>query len=313
MRQSVGVMKNKTHLLFKYKEEQKQQANRFKKNNDIHILKPNTLLLENLGESTANNFSIEMQVHNKGLPSQWATQYEDCLDKIKQVQEILKELQVLGSKRLKMQFGDASALEKLIYENNQKATQKIMECEKNTEFIANYNNDNETQSDKKIRMNINRALAQQIQDLTNALRNQQKRMVTMIKQINKDDGGNFLKLSEQKQQEMKVADDELTQAEEQMYDDIISERDQEINKLVTMINELAEVFKTLNQLVIDQGTILDRIDYNIDQVVHNVKKANEELIKAEDSQNSPLANRCIIILIIMIAICCVLLTIKYSN
>ncbi|CAD8112693.1 unnamed protein product [Paramecium primaurelia] len=313
MRQSVGVMRNKTHLLFKYKEEQKQQANRFKKTNNIHTSKPNTLLLDSSGESTASNFSIEMQAHNKGLPSEWASHYEDCLDKIKQVQEILKELQILGSKRLKMQFGDATALEKLIYENNQKATQKIMECEKNTEFIANYSSDKETPSDQRIRMNINRALAQQIQELTNALRNQQKRMVTMIKQINKDDGGNFLKLSEQKQQEMKVADDELTQAEEQMYDDIICERDQEINKLVTMINELAEVFKSLNQLVIDQGTILDRIDYNIDQAVFNVKKANQELKKAEEYQNSPLAKRCIIILVIMIAICSILLTIKYSS
>ena len=31
-----------------------------------------------------------------------------------------------------------------------------------------------------------------------------------------------------------------------------------------MINDLAEVFKSLNQLVVDQGSILDRIDYNID-------------------------------------------------
>ena len=53
-----------------------------------------------------------------------------------------------------MQFGDASALEKMIYESNQKATQvnkiisqKIMECEKNTEFIAKYYNENESASD----------------------------------------------------------------------------------------------------------------------------------------------------------------------
>jgi syntaxin 16 len=47
----------------------------------------------------------------------------------------------------------------------------------------------------------------------------------------------------------------------------ISFSDEEINRLVDMVNGLATVFKSLNQLVIDQGTLLDRIDYNIDQTV----------------------------------------------
>lgn len=49
--------------------------------------------------------------------------------------------------------------------------------------------------------------------------------------------------------------------------------------MVDMVNDLAQVFKSLNQLVIDQGTILDRIDYNIDSTVANVKKANVQLRK----------------------------------
>lgn len=47
------------------------------------ILEPNTLLLDSSGESTASNFSIEMQGHSKGLSSEWSGYYEDCLDKIK--------------------------------------------------------------------------------------------------------------------------------------------------------------------------------------------------------------------------------------
>jgi hypothetical protein len=43
-------------------------------------------------------------------------------------------------------------------------------------------------------------------------------------------------------------------------------RDQEIQRIAQSIEEIAHVMKHLAELVIDQGTVLDRIDYNMDQV-----------------------------------------------
>lgn len=37
-------------------------------------------------------------------------------------------------------------------------------------------------------------------------------------------------------------------------------------RIAQSIEELAHVMKHLAELVIDQGTVLDRIDYNMDQV-----------------------------------------------
>ncbi len=54
---------------------------------------------------------------------------------------------------------------------------------------------------------------------------------------------------------------ELMSAEE-----LAQERDAEIRAIVTSIHELATVFKELAAMVIDQGTIIDRIDYNMEQV-----------------------------------------------
>ena len=48
---------------------------------------------------------------------------------------------------------------------------------------------------------------------------------------------------------------------------IAMERTKEIDELVDNLKELGEVFKELNILVVEQGTILDRIDYNIEQGV----------------------------------------------
>jgi syntaxin 16 len=59
----------------------------------------------------------------------------------------------------------------------------------------------------------------------------------------------------------------------------ISEREREINEIVKSINGLATVFKELNAMVIDQGTILDRIDYNMEQTNVNLEQGHEELKK----------------------------------
>ncbi len=45
------------------------------------------------------------------------------------------------------------------------------------------------------------------------------------------------------------------------------------------INELAVIFKELSTLVVDQGTILDRIDYNIEVAATHVEKGHKELVK----------------------------------
>jgi syntaxin 16 len=41
------------------------------------------------------------------------------------------------------------------------------------------------------------------------------------------------------------------------------------------MNDLAELFKELSVLVLHQGTILDRIDYNVKEAETNVKKGNK--------------------------------------
>lgn len=49
-----------------------------------------------------------------------------------------------------------------------------------------------------------------------------------------------------------------------------------------------------------QGTILDRIDYNVEQVVHNTAQANVQLRKAEENQRSGRAAKCIMFLMVTI-------------
>jgi syntaxin 16 len=90
----------------------------------------------------------------------------------------------------------------------------------------------------------------------------------------------------------------------------ISKREKEINQITKSINSLAEVFKDIQTMVIDQGTILDRIDYNVETTVVNLQQANQELQKSSDHQKSTTNRLCIMILIFLIAIMFLILIFK---
>jgi syntaxin 16 len=60
-------------------------------------------------------------------------------------------------------------------------------------------------------------------------------------------------------------------------DAAIQQREREITDIAEGIMELADIFKDLQAMVIDQGTMLDRIDYNVEQMNVHVKEADKEM------------------------------------
>ena len=92
--------------------------------------------------------------------------------------------------------------------------------------------------------------------------------------------------------------------------EMIDERDKEIKKIVTAISELSSIFRELSVLVIDSGTILDRIDYNMELVVENFEAAEIELEKAEKYKKRSPATCCITILCIMNIVMVIIMIIK---
>jgi len=91
----------------------------------------------------------------------------------------------------------------------------------------------------------------------------------------------------------------------------VSERDLEIQRIAQSIEELSSIFKELAVLVIDQGTILDRIDFNMEQVVEHTKEGIKQLEKAEEHQKSARPIKCIACLLIMIAVMLTILILKH--
>lgn len=82
--------------------------------------------------------------------------------------------------------------------------------------------------------------------------------------------------------------------------------------MVRSVNELAAIYKELSVLVITQGTIIDRIDYNMETAVSEVDKGLVHMKKAEKIQRSTRAVSCMICLITMIIILAAVFILKHS-
>ena len=66
----------------------------------------------------------------------------------------------------------------------------------------------------------------------------------------------------------------------------IRSQNDELARLVTMMNELNELFRDLSLIVFEQGTVLDRIDTKIEVAIQEVESGNEQLRQANNDQKS---------------------------
>ena len=62
-----------------------------------------------------------------------------------------------------------------------------------------------------------------------------------------------------------------------MADVNLEARDRELTEIARSISELAELFKDLSAMVIDQGTLLDSVEYNVEQTAAHMEDAVREL------------------------------------
>ena len=158
-------------------------------------------------------------------------------------------------------------------------------------------------------------MAKKLQELSVEFRQKQRKYLTDV-QSQKNGGlaeteskfGIDLNETEQdygfNQQQMAVVDD---------LQEAVQSRDHEIAQIAKSIEELGSIFKELAVLVIDQGTILDRIDYNMEAVVEHTKTGIKQLEKAEKHQKNARPMKCIMCLLLTITVLVILLLLKYRT
>jgi syntaxin 16 len=93
---------------------------------------------------------------------------------------------------------------------------------------------------------------------------------------------------------------------------LIAQREREIEDIAQGIIELANIFQELQTMVIDQGSMLDRIDYNVERMAVDVKEADKELKVASGYQKRGIKRKIMLLLAILIAGIFILLSLKLS-
>jgi syntaxin 16 len=98
-----------------------------------------------------------------------------------------------------------------------------------------------------------------------------------------------------------------------MQDAAIEQREREIEKIAQGVIELSQIFQELNAMVIDQGTLLDRVDYNVERTAEQVKGAEKELTIATGYQKRSTKRKTIFLLLLIVVGMIILLVIKHKR
>jgi syntaxin 16 len=77
-------------------------------------------------------------------------------------------------------------------------------------------------------------------------------------------------------------------------------RTKEITQIATSISELADLFRDLSAMVVEQGTVLDSVEYNVQQTARELVAAEGELKVAQRYQANTGRRKCILFLILLI-------------
>lgn len=254
----------------------------------------------------------------RSLPPEWVEIVEQIKHDTEQIQKKLVDLQKLHTERLKVSFGgDEVQKERDIDILTQNITGLLKKSENSLKRIAVVGNapgSKLPQEEQMVRLNVMRNFATQLRGLSKDFRLSQKDYLQRLRGqeqgsgdfFESDSGGNIT-LDE-------AIDRGLTPSQMQHLEELerkASDRDKEILHIAQSINDLAQIFKELNVLVVEQGTILDRIDYNVEQTLVKVKDGVEQLRKADDYSKKNRTMKCIIALIVVNIILSVI--IYYQN
>jgi syntaxin 16 len=302
---TLGYTRNRMYKLNELKEQNMRKKNRFRKN----FLTPSLIQTsENNPEASLlspSHISIEME-KIEGAPV-WVDIYSKTKSSLTRVNEIHKDLQKLMAKRIRCQLEDNSSLDKDIQHKNSEAATFLQECETNLKRLGTMSlNEDQPASDKKIRKNMQKSLASEVQESALMLQKQQKGFLQKIESFNKSGKSSVLDISVQEFDEEERGEFILIEKEAE-------QRDAQINGVVDSINKLAALFKQLNGLVIEQGTIIDRIDYNLEESETHHAKAKVQLVKSKKSMDSGFADKFIRILTILIIVFSFLLVFKFAH
>lgn len=256
-------------------------------------------------------------VNFTSLPPEWTTAVEEVQYDFSKIKNRIKDLTSLHNKHLNRPSLDDSVKEEhTIDVTTQEITQLFHQCQRCIQGIQSKSS-HAPKSEKLIIRNVVSTLASQLQDLSQTFKKGQSMYLKRMK--NREDRekeyfSNDFNPSNAFMQEdenfEELYDKGFTTAQLAMVEEneqFVRKREEEISHIVQSIGDLNMIFKDLSIMIIDQGTILDRIDYNVEQASVQVEQGFQQLQKAERHQKKNKKMMCILVLTVVLIIMIVIL------
>lgn len=170
--------------------------------------------------------------------------------------------------------------------------------------------------DKQVRLQVQRQLAQALFRLSVEFRKEETRFLNKMEAQKGLEQGSSIGIVEEEGGRGDAVDAAFTEMQLMKVgqsETLVEERDEEIRKVVETITELAQIMRDLSTLVVEQGTMLDRIDHNIEEVAVKVEDGVKQLVRAEQTQKQGRAVLCIMALLVLIVVMLIVVIIRHTS
>ncbi|KAF4997602.1 syntaxin 16 [Fusarium heterosporum] len=274
---------------------------------------------------------IEMDL----LPPRWADVSDEITDLLANIATKGQSLEKLHQKHVLPGFNDEDAKraeEAQIEKLTQEITKGFHDCHRCIQRVEQLVRESQhagtiTRAEETMAKNIQTSLAARVQDASASFRKKQSAYLKKLRGMggfgalspgersNTPQPGSYLDPSLQESDADRSFSQSTLQATQQQRvlhsnDNAIAQREREIEDIAQGIIELSDLFRDLQNMVIDQGTMLDRIDYNVERMNTDVKAADKELVVASGYQRKTTKRKIILLLILIIFGMIILLVIK---
>ena len=288
-----------------------------KEKKNKHYYNNNDVISE-INSSSENSSNLISSYSNIELPNynytpKYIQTYEKCNYLFREFDTEFNKLKEEQQKQIVPTFNETEA--KLIAQNiqiiTQKMTIKLQECknltkELNTMLVP-------SSLDEHIKTNMHQNLLNRLAETSKSLQINEEIYLKKYQEINGIEVNNSIINSvENYSFETEQTNFNFNSNKDCMDSlNILKIRNQNIDNILNIVNELHIIFEEVANMVLHQGTIFDRIDYNIYETRYNIRRGNRQLGETEDNLKNGCVRRMNQILIIAILIMGIMILFKH--